>query len=285
MADVDTCVPFGRFAPGAGYRRLIEIAQRAPRNAFGKQLAHAARSLYLWGAPSPVDVSVGDIRLRCYLRDNTCERKFVFTPWRFDPLELRAMAAALPADGVFVDVGANVGIYSLTAALLLGTRGRIVALEPYPLAYERLLFNIEATRAGRASWPRIDVLAVGVSDRDESRELRIDGGNLGGGSIAAGAARFSERGSQSALTIACKPLSGVLDECGIGRPDVLKIDIEGAEDLALQPFLAQAAEERLPRRLIVENSDHLWKCDLRAAIAARGYRQQMRSRLNTVYAR
>jgi FkbM family methyltransferase len=285
VADVDIHVPFGRFAPGAGYRRLIEIAQRAPRNVFGKQLAHAARSLYLWGAPSPVDVSVGDIRLRCYLRDNTCERKFVFTPWRFDPLELRAMATALPADGVFVDVGANVGIYSLTAALLLGTRGRIVALEPYPLAHERLLFNIEATRAGRANWPRIDVLAVGVSDRDESRELRIDGGNLGGGSIAAGAARFSERGSQRALTIACKTLSGVLDECGIDRPDVLKIDIEGAEDLALAPFLDQATEERLPRRLIVENSDHLWKCDLRAAIAARGYRQQMRSRLNTVYAR
>jgi FkbM family methyltransferase len=278
-------LPFGQFAPRAGYRRLIEFAQAAPRNAFGKQLAHAARSLYLLRAPSPVDVSVGDIRLRCYLRDNTCERKFVFTPWRFDPLELRAMAEALPADGVFVDVGANVGIYSLTAALLMGARGRIVALEPHPLAHQRLLFNIEATRTGRTYWPRIDVLAVGISDRDEVRELRIDSGNLGGGSIAAGAARFSERGSERALTIRCKTLSGVLDECGIGRPDVLKIDIEGAEDLALSPFLADATEKRLPRRLIVENSDHLWKCDLRAAITARGYRPQLRSRLNTVYAR
>jgi FkbM family methyltransferase len=285
MADAELPAPFGEFAPRAGYRRLIEFAQRAPRNAFGKQLAHAARSLYLWQAPSPVDVKVGDIRLRCYLRDNTCERKFVFTPWRFDPLELRAMAAALPADGVFVDVGANVGIYSLTAALLLGARGRIIALEPHPLAHERLLFNIEATRAGRANWPRIDVLALGVSDRNESRELRIDSGNLGGGSIAGGAARFSERGSEGTLTIACKPLSDILDECGIDRPDVLKIDIEGAEDLALVPFLAQVAEERLPRRLIVENSDHLWKCDLRTAIAARGYRPQLRSRLNTVYSR
>src|SRR4029077_20640144 len=101
-------------APRAGFRRLIEFAQAAPRNAFGKQLARAARGLYLWQAPSPVDVSVGDIRLRCYLRENTCERKLVFTPWRFDPLELRAMAESLPTDGVFIDVGANVGIYSLT---------------------------------------------------------------------------------------------------------------------------------------------------------------------------
>jgi FkbM family methyltransferase len=285
VTTADPRLPFGNYAPRAGYRRLIEFAQRAPRNAFGKQLAHAARSLYLLHAPSPVDISVGDIRLRCYLRDNTCERKFVFTPWRFDPLELRAMAAALPADGVFVDVGANVGIYSLTAALLMGPRGRIIALEPHPLAHERLLFNIEATRAGRANWPRIDVLALGVSDRDEVRELRLDGGNLGGGSIAEGAARFSEHGSQAALTIVCKPLLQVLDEHEVGRPDVLKIDIEGAEDLALAPFLTEAAEDRLPRRLIVENSDHLWKCDLRAAITARGYRPLLRSRLNSIYAR
>jgi hypothetical protein len=55
------------------------------------------------GAPSPVDVIVGDIRLRCDLRDNTRERKFVFTPgastarierW---PRHCRLM--------VFVDVG------------------------------------------------------------------------------------------------------------------------------------------------------------------------------------
>ncbi len=87
------------------------------------------------------------------------------------------------------------------------------------------------------------------------------------------------------MTIACKPLLGILDDCGVTRADVLKIDIEGAEDLALQPFLAQAADERLPRRLIVENSDHLWKRDLRAAISARGYVATVRSRLNTVYAR
>lgn len=285
MPQEENHAPFGSFAPSAGFRRLIELAQASPRNAFGKQLAHAARSLYLWRAPSPVDVAVGDVRLRCYLRENTCERKFVFTPWRFDPLELAAMAESLPPDGVFVDVGANVGIYTLTAALLLGERGRIVALEPYPPAYQRLLFNIEATRAGRIGWPRVHVLPVGVSDREGCRELRIDEGNLGGGSIASGPARFSGRGSARVVTIPCKPLLQVLDECGIARADVLKIDIEGAEDQALRPFLAEAPDERMPRRLIVENSDHLWKCDLRAAIAARGYVTKVRSRLNTVYAR
>ena len=281
----DNLSPFGRFAPTAGFERLLKFAQGAPHNVFGQQLAHAARSLYLWRAPLPADVTIGEMRLRCYLRDNTSERKFVFTPWRFDPLERRAMADSLPADGVFVDVGANVGIYTLWAALLLGARGRIVALEPYPPAFQRLVFNIEATRVGRTHWPRIDALQVGISDQDESRELHIDQGNLGGGSIADGPARFSQSGSHSAVTIACKSLKRVLDECGVESIDVLKIDIEGAEDMALRPFLEAVTAERLPRRLIVENSEHLWKTDLRAAIAARGYRPELRSRLNTVYAR
>jgi hypothetical protein len=108
---------------------------------------------------------------------------------------------------------------------------------------------------------------------------------VSGGSIAGGDARFSELGSVNAVTIQCRPLLQILDDSGITRPDVLKIDIEGAEDLALRPFLENAADERLPRRLIVENSDALWKIDLRAAITARGYQSQVRSRLNTVYAR
>ncbi|HEU4779973.1 MAG TPA: FkbM family methyltransferase [Steroidobacteraceae bacterium] len=284
-AHDDRPAPFGSFAPRAGYRRLIELAQRSPRNFFGKQLAQAARSLYLMRAKSPVDVTVGKVRLRSYLRENTCERKFVFTPWRFDPAELDSIAKSLPADGVFVDVGANIGLYTLTAALLLGARGRIIALEPHPTAYGRLLFNIDATRVGRADWPRIDVLQLGVSANDEARELRIDGGNLGGGSIAEGPARFSASGSDASMTIRCQPLLRVFDDCGIERPDVMKVDIEGAEDLALLPFLAQAGDERLPGRLIVENSDHLWTGDLRAAIEGRGYAPLLRSRLNTVYAR
>jgi len=275
--------PFGALSPSPGWSRVLRFAQNVPQNVLGKQLARAARDLYLWRAPLPVDVSVGEMRLRCALRDNTCERKFVFTPWRFDPLERAALAAALPRDGVFVDVGANVGIYSLTAALQMGPAGRVIAFEPYPPAHRRLSFNLEATRAARADWPQVQALDIGISEREQTLELRIDAGNLGGGSIAAG--RFSKAGSAEAVTIRCRPLLDVLDDLNVARIDVLKIDVEGAEDLALVPFLAQSSPERLPRRMIVENSDALWKLDLRAALAARGYRATTRTRLNTVWGR
>jgi FkbM family methyltransferase len=273
--------PFGAFAPSRGRQRLLSFSQNAPDNVLGKQLARLARDLYLWRAPLPADITVGAIRLRCYLRDNTSERKFAFTPWRFDALERGALAAALPRDGVFVDIGANVGIYTLSAALHLGAAGRIVALEPYTPAYRRLVFNIEATRALQADWPRIDALQFGVADRDGLCELRVDAGNLGGGSIAA-QARFSRRGSHEATAIRCRPLLILLAEHEVTRIDVLKIDIEGAEDRALAPFLAGAPAALLPRRIVLENSDASWKIDLRAALATRGYRELLRTRLNTV---
>lgn len=280
----DVSTPFGTFAPTSARRHLLNLAQRAPRNLIGKQLARVARSLFLWRTPLPADISVGDIRLRCYLRDNTGERKFAFTPWRFDPLERGLLATALPPDGVFVDIGANVGIYTLTAALQLGASGRIIAIEPYPPARERLVFNIAATRGSSREWPRIEVLGVGISDREELRPLHIDAGNLGGGSIV-GTARTSRAGSHSTTTVRCRPLLDVLVEEEVARVDVLKIDIEGAEDLALVPFLRAAAAALLPRRIIVENSEASWRLDLGGALAERGYARTLRTRLNSVYAR
>lgn len=275
--------PFGTFAPPARFARLIEFAQRAPANAFGQQLARAARSLYLWRAPSPTDVTVGELRLRCWLDDNTCERKFVFTPWRYDVRELAAIQQVLPRDGVFVDVGANVGIYTLHVATRLGAAGRVVAFEPFAPALRRLQFNIEATRAQREDWPRIDVLPMGIADAAGSRELSVDAGNLGGGSLAGGRARFSQAGSTTQVSIECRPLLHMLTALGVTRVDALKVDIEGTEDAALCPFLATAPGWLMPRRIVVENSDALWKQDLRGALATRGYQLLLRTRLNSVY--
>ena len=275
--------PFGSYPPDASRARLLRLAQSAPRNALGKQLARAARVIYLWRARSPADVSVGELRLRCWLSDNTCERKFVFTPWRFDIRELAALTEVLPRDGVFVDIGANVGIYTLQAAIRMGQRGRIVAFEPFPEAHRRLCFNIDSTRAARADWPRIDVMRMGIADSEGTRELTVDAGNLGGNSLAGGQARYSRAGAGERESIECRPLLGVLADLGLERIDALKIDIEGAEDLALCPFLAGAQSTLLPRRIVLENSDSLWKSDLRRALAGRGYKLLFRTRLNSVY--
>ncbi|MDZ7747938.1 MAG: FkbM family methyltransferase [Halofilum sp. (in: g-proteobacteria)] len=239
----DTGDPYGARRPGRLVAMLIACARRMPHNALGKELAHALRSLVTAFAPLPLDLETDGIRMRCWFRDNHSEKKFVFTPWRFDPHEREFIKRVLPREGTFVDIGANVGIYTLTAAQRLGGSGRVLAIEPNPAMYRRLEFNVVAMRNDADDWPSIELALVGISDVAGHIELHLDESNLGGSSIVAHAA-----GGRT-IEIECRELETVLREHGIAQIDVLKIDIEGAEDRALVPFLERAPAMQLPRHI------------------------------------
>ena len=282
MTEPSTTTTFGGRRAAPWICRLISAAQHAPQNWFGQQFAQIVRRIVVTLVPLPIDIDVGVVRMRCHLKDNNSERKFAFMPWRFDQGERNLLVDALPPDGSFVDIGANVGVYTLTAATHMSARGRVLALEPNPPAAARLRFNIDATSTGRVDWPQVVVLEVGVSDRVGEFDLHLDARNLGGSSIATSAA--SSVSSPGGVTrVRCLPLALILKEQGLDRIDALKIDIEGAEDLALVPFLESAADDQLPRLLIVENSEHLWTRDLVGALGARGYTVRLRTRMNSVY--
>jgi len=275
---------FGAHRPNNFLCWLISLSQRAPQNFIGQQFAQLVRKLVLLFASLPIDISIGLIKMRCYLRDNASEKKFVFMPWRFDKRERQALVDALPKNGTFIDIGANVGIYTLTAATHLGKHGRIVALEPNPPAHKRLSFNLKATQSTQTDWPQIDALQFGVADVESTLDLHLVPSNLGGSSIASHNVSSSPQ-AREVTRIICKPLLSILAAQGITKIDALKIDIEGAEDIALMPFLANATDDQLPKVIIIENSEKLWKQDLTAAIKGRGFEVQMRSRMNTVYRR
>ncbi|RRJ96511.1 FkbM family methyltransferase [Opitutaceae bacterium TAV4] len=278
---------FGRHAPGNLLRTLIRLAQNVPRNWLGQQFAQMVRKIVIYCSTLPVDVEVGPIKMRCYIKDNNSEKKFIFMPWRFDRIERGLLCQSLPQDGCFLDIGANVGIYTLTVAAHLGVGGRIVAFEPNPPAFNRLCFNIHATKTGHRAWPEITPLPLGVSDAAGEFRLHLDSGNLGGSSIVRhGDARTAKDACPSGyVNIPCKPLLVILKELKIRRVDAIKIDIEGAEDMALVPYLENAPDELLPNLIIIENSEHQWRRDLVGALARKGYTRQTRSRMNTVYRR
>ena len=80
--------------------------------------------------------------MRLYPADNVSEKRMLFTPQYFDPQELAYLAQRITADFVFVDVGANVGGYSLFVAARAGAAARILAIEPQPEVHERLVYNV-----------------------------------------------------------------------------------------------------------------------------------------------
>ncbi len=270
---------FGHYRPRPILAWLLSSAQNAPRNWIGQQYGQIVRKILVNLGSLPIDLNVGCVRMRCYLKDNNSEYKFAFMPWRFDQFERDYLVRSIPADGVFLDIGANVGIYTLHMATHLSSAARIVSFEPNPPAYKRLEFNVISTKAVSKEWPKIDLLPFAVGDRSKVIDLHLGTRNLGSSSIA------SQSRGAGAVKVACKPLLTILAELGIEKVHALKIDIEGAEDMALVPYLGNVRDEHLPDCIVIENSEHLWKQDLVGALNNRGYKSAFRNKMNTVYQR
>ena len=170
---------------------------------------------------------LGGLYFRCNLRDHIM-REVCFTG-RYEPQETALLTHLLRDGMTFVDVGANWGYFSLVGSHLVGPSGRVVSVEADPRARAALRSNIE-----RNGLTTIDLLEVAASDRhgtlrlQEYAEGASDSGNYGLTStttIIEGGRRFE---------VAARPLDDALDEAGVDRVDVLKMDIEGGEALALR---------------------------------------------------
>src|SRR3974390_2087100 len=118
---------FGAYAPGLAMARLIAATSAAPSSWAGKRFAFFLRSLGIRALRGrPADVEWRGARMRLYPFNNITEKRILFTPQYFDPQEFEYLAPRITPDFVFVDVGANVGGYSLFVASRAGARARIV---------------------------------------------------------------------------------------------------------------------------------------------------------------
>lgn len=279
--------PFGTFYPSMLVRYLFSICHQDSGPRKSRVLAPLLRKGVVKLCPLPVDVVAGGISLRCRFIDNYSEKKFVFTPWRYDLQERQLICAELPADGVFIDIGANVGLYSLTANRVLSESGRIIAFEPNPQTMRRLQFNLHANSRSPGEQCMQTLLQIGVSDTESTFSLQVDHANLGESSISPknGSSPAKANANYESVEIQCRPLLMVLNELEVDHIDILKIDIEGAEDLALAPFLNEAPDRLLPNSIIIENSAHQWKCDLFKLMQDRGYHLRFRNEMNSVLSR
>lgn len=280
----DKPAPFGSYSPAPVLNRLLAICHRDTGPRSSRILAPVLRKIMTRLTPLPIDVSVGGLNLRCQLNDNYSEKKFVFTPWRYDLPERRLLRDHLPANGVFLDIGANIGLYTLTAMQVIGADGRILAFEPNPATRQRLLFNI-AANSPRANASTPTVLDIGVADRESQFVLQLDSSNLGASSISDNnRSRLNQADPRRTdVIIHCKPLLSILQDQQINHIDVIKIDIEGAEDKAMGPYLRSAPDALLARLVIIENSPELWQEDIFALLKQRGYQRILHNRMNSAF--
>jgi FkbM family methyltransferase len=121
------------------------------------------------------------------------------------------------------------------------------------------------------------VLPIALSDRAGEATLVINNSDSGGTHVDK---RDGRQSPGERIVVPSKPLIDVLKEAGIETVDALKIDVEGAEDIVLEPFLRDAPQALLPRLILIEDTRGFWSVDLFALLSARGYTVQERGRQN-----
>jgi FkbM family methyltransferase len=249
-----------------------------PVNRLGLRLAIFLRKLVtLRLAAGALDVERWGLKVRLHPLDNGCEKNLLFTPQMYEPEELAALEAdigrvrAARRPFTFVDIGANVGLFSLFVAAKAGPAARIVAIEPEPGNFARLTFNI----ASNLPLP-IEPVAVALGDHIGEVAIALNRRDRGGTRVQVNG------GGENTVNVPLKPLLMILAERNIAAIDALKIDVEGMEDAVLAPFFRDAPEALWPRMILIEDSRHEWKTDLFAVFAEKGYRVSVRSKQNVV---
>lgn len=273
--------PFGALRPGRLDSLVIAATSALPDSWLGLRLAILLRrivTMRLAATATPaLDVTRWGLAMRLHPLDNGCEKNLLFTPKMYEPAELAELARAIAQAQrpfVFVDIGANVGLFSLFVAAK-APNARILAIEPEPGNMARLRFNVAANGA-----LPIRPLVLALGDAEGEVAIALNARDRGGTR-----ARPPGADTDGLVRVPCRPLLAVLQAEGIAAIDALKIDVEGMEDAVLAPFFRDAPEALWPRMILIEDSRHEWRVDLFELFAQKGYRLSSRSKQNAVLRR
>jgi FkbM family methyltransferase len=137
----------------------------------------------------------------------------------------KILAERLRPGMVFYDLGANIGLFTLLAARLVGDSGKVFSFEPDPENAARLRRNIQRNR-----FANVTVVEKGIW----SASTKLNFLKSGADSPDHGIGKFSttENGAGGTLT-ECVSLDDFTRDAGATPPDALKCDVEGAEVEAL----------------------------------------------------
>jgi FkbM family methyltransferase len=147
-------------------------------------------------------------------------------------------------------------------------------VEPLPEIFERLVFNIDQN-----DFAHVKALSCALADRDGEIALFVNANNRGETSVRV----ISAEARETHLKVAAKSLLSLAREEGYDRIDAIKLDIEGAEDLVLDPFFRDAPRPLWPRLIIMEFALLRGGAQLEHRLRALGYREVMRGPENVAY--
>ena len=144
----------------------------------------------------------------------------IYCTGEWEPLETALIADILKPGDVFVDVGANIGFFTLLASRRVGPTGRVIAVEANPRTFGLLEANVRLNGCAN-----VDLRHVAAGEAPGFATMfEREAGNAGGDQVD-----FTCEGASGAI-----PVERLDALVGNGPIRLIKLDIEGAEAKALR---------------------------------------------------
>lgn len=167
------------------------------------------------------------------------------------PLVLAEFCSWFTPAAVFYDLGANIGFYSLIADQYIRT-GRIYSFEPVPanrqLFEKHLQLNSPLLRSGK-----ISIEPFAIADQEKTISFSNDTRHRDGNTYISASPVFTA--AKDLITVQCYSIDDWVQQ-GHERPDIIKIDVEGAEYEVLQGAI-KTLQQYKPNLLLATHDYHL----------------------------
>jgi FkbM family methyltransferase len=141
----------------------------------------------------------------------------------YEPFETAVIARLLKKGMFFADVGANIGYYTLLASRIAGADGLVAAFEPEPANFALLEKNIRSN-----GLTNVRAFQKAAGDRRGNIPLYLSSDNFGDHRVY-----DSENGRKNIMVEICR-LDDFVPQFTDRAPDLVKIDVQGAEPLVFE---------------------------------------------------
>lgn len=148
----------------------------------------------------------------------------IYGEW--EPFETEVVSRCIKPGDVVIDIGANIGYYTLVFARLVGNDGHVFAFEPDPENFALLAKNVEIN-----GYRNVTMIQKAVSNTSGTLRLYLSEENKGDHRI------FDSADGRNSIQVEAVRLDDYFRDY-VGKIDLIKMDIQGAEGTALEGMIS-----------------------------------------------
>ncbi|MEI6486264.1 MAG: FkbM family methyltransferase [Sphingomonadales bacterium] len=163
-----------------------------------------------------------------------------------DYRDIHAQLLAMAPGECLVDIGANLGLFTLVASRHLGPQGRVIAFEPNQATFADLAGNLAANGC-----TNVVTLCAGVSTA--TARVAFDPGPAG----HSGVAHISKDGSSAVMVLGGQQVVDLILNVADGRRITIKIDVEGHENQVLDALMPLLGKATVAKLIVEVDADNL----------------------------